>query len=52
VTSVRGDQVRLAINAPREIPVLRKEVVEQVSQVNAAAVDSADDVLRLVNLAS
>lgn len=39
VSAIRGDQVRLAINAPREVAVLRKEVVEQVAQGNIAGLD-------------
>ena len=39
VSAIRGDQVRLAINAPREVAVLRKEVVGQVTQGNMAALD-------------
>lgn len=41
VTAVRGDQVRLAIRAPREVSILRKEVVDQVKASNAAAIDAA-----------
>jgi carbon storage regulator len=47
VSAIRGDQVRLAINAPREIAVLRKEVVDQVAEGNLAAVTSAPDTLDL-----
>lgn len=39
VSAIRGDQVRLAINAPREISVLRKEVVDQVAEGNLAAMN-------------
>jgi carbon storage regulator len=48
VSAVRGDQVRLAIQAPRSISVLRKETLEQVGQDNAAAVDSAVGLLEFV----
>jgi carbon storage regulator len=48
VSSIRGDQVRLAINAPRSISILRKETVEQVSEGNAAALDSATELLELL----
>ncbi len=41
VSSIRGDQVRLAINAPRRISIFRKEAVEQVALGNAAAVGAA-----------
>jgi len=45
ISSIRGDQVRLAINAPRSITVFRKEAVEQVERENAAAVQSATELL-------
>lgn len=32
VLSVRGDQVRLGIRAPKPIPVHRKEVLERINQ--------------------
>jgi len=47
ISAVRGDQVRLAIQAPRAVTILRKETVEQVEAGNAAAVDSAGGVLEL-----
>jgi carbon storage regulator len=47
VSSIRGDQVRLAIQAPRTISIFRKEAVEQVELGNAAAVDSATGLLEL-----
>jgi carbon storage regulator len=37
VASVRGDQVRLGIRAPRHILVLRGELHQQVSDENRAA---------------
>ena len=40
VIEVRGDQVRLGIEAPRSIPVHRKELLEQVRDENVkAAID-------------
>ena len=48
ISAIRGDQVRLAIAAPREITILRREVVEQVEQSNVAAVDSASGVMDAV----
>jgi carbon storage regulator len=49
VSSIRGDQVRLAINAPRSISIYRKEAVEQVERGNVAAVDSATGLLALLS---
>jgi carbon storage regulator len=48
VAAVRGDQVRLAIQAPRAVTILRKETVEQVEAGNAAAIDAAPDLLKLL----
>lgn len=37
VVDVRGDKVRLGINAPRTIQVHRKEVYDAIKRENAAA---------------
>jgi len=37
VVDIRGDKVRLGINAPAEIPVHRKEVYEAIQRENRAA---------------
>ena len=37
VVDIRGDKVRLGINAPAEIPVHRKEVYEAIKRENRAA---------------
>ena len=37
VVEIRGDKVRLGINAPSEIPVHRKEVYEAIKRENRAA---------------
>jgi len=37
VIEVRGDQVRLGIEAPKSIPVHRKELLEQIRAQNIAA---------------
>ena len=37
VVDVRGDQIRLGIDAPRSISVHREEVFRQVQDANAAA---------------
>jgi carbon storage regulator len=44
VIEVRGEQVRLGIEAPKSIPVHRKELLEQVRDENIkAASDAAVD---------
>jgi len=44
VVDVRGDQVRLGVQAPRDIPVHRKEVYAAIQKQNleAAAADVSD----------
>lgn len=42
VIDVRGDQIRLGIDAPRSISVHREEIYQQVLEENAAAAQSAD----------
>jgi len=42
VIEVRGDQVRLGIEAPRSIPVYRKELLEQIRAENVQAAGEAD----------
>jgi carbon storage regulator len=37
VVDVRGDKVRLGVNAPSEIPVHRREVYEAIRQENLRA---------------
>ena len=50
VLSIMGEKVRIGIQAPREIPVFRKEVYLEIQQENAAARASAqaevDDALK------
>ena len=37
VVDIRGEKVRLGINAPAHVPVHRKEVYEAIQRENAAA---------------
>jgi len=37
IVDIRGDKVRLGINAPAEIPVHRKEVYDAIKRENAQA---------------
>ena len=40
VLEIKGEQVKLGISAPREVPVYRKEVKAQIQDSNKEAVDS------------
>ena len=42
VVSIRGDQVRIGIDAPRSIAVHRQEVALAIEAANKAALASAD----------
>lgn len=40
VLEIKGEQVKLGISAPREVPVYRKEVYVQIQEANKAAMDA------------
>jgi carbon storage regulator len=40
VVEIRGDKVRLGVEAPKEVPVHRREVYEAIHRSNAAAADN------------
>ncbi len=42
ILDVRGDQVKIGITAPKQIPIYRKEVYVQIQQETKAATDSAN----------
>lgn len=41
VLEARGDQVRIGVEAPRDVRIHREEIYRQVEEENAAAVASA-----------
>lgn len=49
VLEVKGDQVKIGITAPKEVPVYRKEVYMQIQEANKDAV-SAEGMDALKNL--
>ena len=44
ILDIKGDQVKIGISAPKQIPIYRKEVYLQIQEENKAAisVDSAE----------
>ena len=42
ILEVRGDQVKIGIAAPKEVPIYRKEVYLQIQEENKAAMSIAD----------
>ncbi len=40
ILEVKGDQVKIGINAPKEVPIYRKEVYLQIQEANSEAVNA------------
>lgn len=51
VLEIRGDQIKIGISAPKEVPIYRKEVYLQIQKENEAAisVDGLDALNNLLN---
>ena len=51
VLEIRGDQIKIGISAPKDVPIYRKEVYLQIQQENEAAisVDGLDALNNLLN---
>ncbi len=48
VLEVKGDQVKLGINAPKSVPIYRKEIYLQIQDANKEAAETSitDDMLK------
>lgn len=40
ILDIRGDQVKIGISAPKEVPVYRKEVYLQIQEANKEAMNT------------
>lgn len=40
ILEIKGEQVKLGITAPKDVPVYRKEVYVQIQEANKAAVET------------
>lgn len=49
VLDIRGDQVKIGISAPKDVPIYRKEVYLQIQKENEAA-SNVDNVAAINNL--
>ena len=42
ILDIKGDQVKIGINAPKSVPVYRKEVYVQIQEANKAAIPGTE----------
>ena len=40
ILEIRGDQIKLGVSAPKEVPIYRKEVYTQIQQENRTSADA------------
>lgn len=39
---IKGDQIKIGINAPKSVPIYRKEIYTQIQEENRKAVEEVD----------
>ena len=42
ILEIKGEQIKLGISAPKEVPVYRKEVYTQIEDANKAAMEQTN----------
>lgn len=50
ILEVKGDQVKIGINAPKSVPIYRKEIYLQIKESNkeAAEATTTDEILKKI----
>ena len=49
ILEIRGDQIKIGISAPKDVPIYRKEVFLQIQEENKKAAAQVADVAELEN---
>lgn len=50
ILEIRGDQIKIGISAPKDVPIYRKEVFLQIQEENKKAAAQVAEVAELENL--
>lgn len=50
ILEIKGDQVKIGINAPKSVPVFRKEIYLQIEEANKESAESISNVEKLKDL--
>lgn len=50
ILDIKGDQIKLGINAPKSVPVYRKELYIQIQQSNKESMESEKNLENLKDL--
>lgn len=50
ILEIKGDQVKIGINAPKSVPIFRKEIFVQIKEENQQSADNTDNVQLLKDL--
>ena len=50
ILDIKGDQVKIGINAPKSVPIFRKEIYVQIKEANQESAGNIDNVQILKDL--